>query len=78
MAIKMAAEKINLQANLSSIKRKFRIFTSCSLKLMIKSQLFLHSKNSSERLIGYTFHVGSTYRANCITPYCVPFFMCCP
>jgi hypothetical protein len=40
MAIKMAAEKINLQANLSSIKRKFRIFTSCSLKLMIKKSTF--------------------------------------
>ncbi len=32
-----------------------------------KSNIFLHCKNGGEKLIGYTFCVGYTYRADCMS-----------
>jgi hypothetical protein len=59
----------------SPLKTFFAVFSSCffcpnSLKLKTKKEEksrknVLHSKNSGETLIGHTFRVGYTYRADC-------------
>jgi hypothetical protein len=35
--------------------------------------MFYIEKNGGQRLIGYTFRVGYTYRTSCIVTYCVQY-----
>jgi hypothetical protein len=45
---------------------------SLSCKKKKSNILFLHGKNGGEILIGYTFRVGYTYRADCNSFFLLP------